>query len=132
MNSLPLFSLVNVAEQIVLSVLGIGSIISLAIVLERWFFLRRLTKDSREILLKIEMNLSNNSLKIIEDVAKLGDTIINRACQHAIKHIHDSGEHGLSELFHSYTITVRPKLEKSLSYLGSIGSNAPYVGLSVS
>ena len=48
---------------------------------------------------------------------------------YALIHIEESGEKGLEEIFNTFSITLRPKMEKFLSFLGTIGSNAPYIGL---
>src|SRR5581483_719945 len=39
------------------------------------------------------------------------------------------GSLGLDELFNSYKMVEKPALERNLSLLGTIASNAPYVGL---
>jgi biopolymer transport protein TolQ len=51
------------------------------------------------------------------------------AAAYAVKHIETSGDKGLEEIFNTYSLTQRPKMEKYLSFLGTVGSNAPYIGL---
>ncbi|MDH4468911.1 MAG: MotA/TolQ/ExbB proton channel family protein [Bacteriovoracaceae bacterium] len=127
--NLQFFSFANIAENIVMWLLGFSSVVSLSLILERYFYLKKISKESVRTLEAIEKGLATSRLEVLDDVAKSPDSILSRACLYATKHIEESGEQGLQEVFNTYTITVRPKLERSLSYLGSIGSNAPYVGL---
>ena len=57
------------------------------------------------------------------------DTVEGRALGYAMKHIKESGSKGLEEAFNSYALTERPELERFLSFLATVGSNAPYIGL---
>jgi biopolymer transport protein TolQ len=124
-----LFSLAHYADQAVLWILVLLSIVSLAIILERFFFLNKISKDSKAVLSRIESALKENRLNEVNELAKDTSTVMGQAASYAIKHIEKSGPAGLEEIFNTFTITVRPKMEKSLSFLGTIGSNAPYIGL---
>jgi biopolymer transport protein TolQ len=43
--------------------------------------------------------------------------------------VKESGTEGLSEIFTSFALLERPALERSLNFLATIGSNAPFIGL---
>lgn len=124
-----LFSMAHYADQAVLWVLIILSILSFAIILERFFFLNKVYKDSKVMLERIENALLENKLSDVTEMAKIPDSMMATAAAYALKHIEHSGDKGLEEIFNTITITQRPKMEKFLSFLGTIGSNAPYIGL---
>jgi biopolymer transport protein TolQ len=124
-----LFSIAHYADQAVLWILIGLSVVSLGIILERFFFLNGIHKDSKEVLEKIELALKENRLSEIKELAKNTNSVMGKAATYALIHIEESGEKGLEEIFNTFSITLRPKMEKFLSFLGTIGSNAPYIGL---
>ena len=123
------FAIAQIVDQIILWVLLGLSVLSIGIILERFFTLRKVSANSQKIRARLKMALQSHSLEDIEDIARDVDTIEGRAVSHALKHIKESGSKGLEELFNSYQLTERPEYEKYLSFLATIGSNAPYVGL---
>ncbi len=68
-----LFSLAHYADQAVLWVLIILSVISLAIILERFFYLNKIYKDSKVMLGRIENALTENKLSDVHEIAKTQD-----------------------------------------------------------
>ena len=124
-----LFSMAHYADQAVLWILIGLSVISLAIIIERFIYLNKIHKESVLVLGKIETALAENRLDEIKNIAKAQDSVMATAAAYAVKHINQSGVQGLEEVFNTFFITLRPKMEKSLSFLGTIGSNAPYIGL---
>ncbi len=124
-----IFAIAQIADQVVLWILLILSVISIGIILERYFYLRRISKESREVRSKIRAALQTHSVEDVEGMSKSPDTIEGRALGYAMKHIKDSGSRGLEEAFNSYALIERPELERFLSFLATIGSNAPYIGL---
>jgi biopolymer transport protein TolQ len=124
-----IFAIADVADQAVLYVLILLSIVSIGMILERFFSLRSVSKDSRQIRSRVRMALQTHSLDEVESIAKNPEALEGRALAIAMKHIKENGEAGLEELFNSYASSERPELEKYLSFLATIGSNAPYIGL---
>jgi len=124
-----LFSLAHYADQAVMVILLILSVLAVAIIFERFFFLKKVHKESEITLKRIEDALAENRLEEVKEIAKDKSTILGTAASYAIKHIEHSGTNGLEEIFNTFIITTRPKMEKFLSFLGTIGSNAPYIGL---
>ena len=123
------FAIAQIVDQIILWVLLGLSVISIGIILERFFTLRKVSSNSQKIRARLKLALQSHTLEDIEDIAREVDTIEGRAVSHALRHIKESGSKGLEELFNSYQLTERPEYEKYLSFLATIGSNAPYVGL---
>ena len=124
-----LFALAHYADQAVLWILIALSVLSLAVMLERYFFLRRTYKSAQEALQRVRTLLAENRLGDVKELANSNDTVIGPAAAYAMKHIEEAGDKGLEEVFNTFIITHRPRLERSISFLGTVGSNAPYIGL---
>lgn len=124
-----IFAVAHLADQAVLWILLILSVVSVGMILERWFALKKISSESQRIRSRIKLALQSNSVEDIEDIAKDPTSIEGRAASYALKHMRDSGTKGLEEVFNAFVLTEKPELEKSLGFLATIGSNAPYVGL---
>jgi biopolymer transport protein ExbB len=124
-----IFAVAQFADQAVLVILLILSVISLGVILERFFVLRRRSAQSAQTLSKVRAALQSHSVEDVENMSKDPETIEGRAVGYALKHIKDSGSKGLEEAFNSFTLTERPELERYLNFLATVGSNAPYIGL---
>lgn len=124
-----IFAVAQIADQVVLWILIVLSIVSLGMILERFFYLRRVSQESQQIRNKIKQALQTHSVEDVETLPKNPETIEGRALAYAMKHIKESGSKGLEEAFNSYTLIERPELERFLSFLATVGSNAPYIGL---
>lgn len=124
-----IFAVAQVADQVVLWLLAIMSIMSIGMILERFFYLRKISGESQDIRNKIKAALSTHSVEDIETLQRNPETIEGRALSYAMKHIKESGSKGLSEAFNTYALTERPELERFLNFLATVGSNAPYIGL---
>ncbi len=124
-----IFAVAQVADQVVLWILAVMSVLSIGMIMERFFFLRKISKESQDIRSKIKAALSTHSVDEIESIQRNPETIEGRALSYAMKHIKESGSKGLSEAFNTYALTERPELERFLNFLATVGSNAPYIGL---
>ncbi len=124
-----IFAVAQIADQVVLWILIILSILSIGMILERFFYLRRIASESLEVRGKIKSALQTHSVEDVESMPKNPDTVEGRALGYAMKHIKDSGSKGLEEAFNSYSLMERPDLERFLNFLATVGSNAPYIGL---
>jgi biopolymer transport protein TolQ len=124
-----IISVAHYLDQLVLWVLIILSILSIGMILERFFALRKVSAESIKVRARIKLALQGNSVEDFETIAKDLNSLEGRAAHYALRHIKDSGTRGLEEVFNTYTLTERPDLERFLNFLATIGSNAPYIGL---
>jgi biopolymer transport protein TolQ len=124
-----IFAVAQVADQVVLWILAVTSILSIGMIIERFFYLRKMSKESSDTLMKIKAALGSHSVEEIENMQRNLETIEGRALSYAMKHIKDSGSKGLSEAFNTFALTEKPELERFLNFLATVGSNAPYIGL---
>lgn len=124
-----IFAIAHYADQTVLIVLLFMSIISIAMIFERFMTLRKISSESSRVKARIKMALQTNSIQDFEDIAKDPTSLEGRAAGHALKHLKSHGEKGFEEIFNSFVLTEKPDLEKFLPVLATISSNAPFIGL---
>ncbi|MGB8295753.1 MAG: MotA/TolQ/ExbB proton channel family protein [Polyangia bacterium] len=103
------------------------SIAAGAVVLERlWFFLRerRPRRQIAEMLQALRSSGAKAALKALGDVRSL-DAAVARAC---LDHLSE-GPAAIEEHVAGVIESQRIRYERGLAYLGTLGSNAPFVGL---
>jgi biopolymer transport protein TolQ len=123
------FSIAQVAHQVTLYVLLGLSVLSLAFILERFFSLMRVKSESIKVSERLREVLQSNNLSELEDMGKDRKSIEGRGLSYGLRHVHEKGLNGLEEIFSAYALSERPNLEKHLSFLATVGSNAPFIGL---
>jgi biopolymer transport protein TolQ len=124
-----IFAIAQVADQVVIWILLMLSVISVGMILERFFSLRKVSAQSAEVRSRVKAALQSHSLDDVENMAKNPESIEGRALGYAMKHIKESGSKGLEEAFNTFALIEKPELEKYLNFLATVGSNAPYIGL---
>ncbi len=124
-----LFRIAQYGAESILYLLLILSVISVSIILERFFTLRGVRARSRKVQIKIEDALVSNHLSDLEHISSSRDSIEAKALSYGIRYVKDNGPTGVAEVFNSFAIIEKQKLEKSLNFLGTIGSNAVFIGL---
>jgi biopolymer transport protein ExbB/TolQ len=85
--------------------------------------------ESKKMRNRIKLALQTNSVDDIESLSKNPEALEGRAISFALKHIKQNGSKGLEEVFNAFALSEKPELERSLSFLATVGSNAPYIGL---
>ena len=129
MLSEKIFVLAKYADQAVLLILAIMSVVSVGMIFERYLALSKVANNSASIRNKIKSFLAQNNLDGFEDLAKDTQSLEGRAAAHAFKHIKDNGTQGFEEVYNTFVLSEKPELEKYLSVLATIASNAPFIGL---
>lgn len=129
MLSEKVFAIAHYADQLVLFVLIGMSIFSIGMILERYLSLTKIAENSILVRTKIKAILAENNLSSFEDLAKDTSSLEGRAAAQALRHLKESGVNGSEELFNTFMLNEKPELEKYLSVLATIASNAPFIGL---
>jgi biopolymer transport protein ExbB len=124
-----IISVAQYFDQVVLWILVILSVLSIGMILERFFSLRKVAAESAKVRARIKMALQGNSVDDFEHIARDTQSLEGRAANYALRHMKESGTKGLEEVFNTYALIERPDLERFLGFLATIGSNAPYIGL---
>lgn len=124
-----LFNMAQGGAEAILWVLLLLSVISVALIAERWLTLRQVRSNSNKIKTRLRDALQSHNLSEIEELGKERESLEGRALSYGLRHVKESGASGLEEIFNSYALMERPQLERSLNFLATVGSNAPFIGL---
>lgn len=123
------FVLAQGSADAILWLLLILSVISVGMIIERFFTLTSIHNKNQAFRNKAEELLQSNALEEIEDIAKNKNSLPERALNYGIRHTKAQGVEGLAEVFNSFLMIEKPRLEKNLNFLATVGSNAPFIGL---
>lgn len=124
-----IFAIAHFADQGVLYLLISLTFVSLALIVERYLKLNKLAKQSAEQRQKLEEAMSAVRISNLEDVKLDPQSLEGRVMSYGFEHLKQNGLKGLEETFDTFIKFQQPKLEKSLAFLATVGSNAPYIGL---
>lgn len=105
------------------------SICSIAVIIERFVYLKGVLGSSKKISTRAQEALKANDLKVLEDLSKNHEALEGRMLQLALRHRESKGIAGLQEVMDSFLLMERPVLEKNLGFLNTLGNNAPFIGL---
>lgn len=123
------FEVAHLADRGVLYLLLILSVVSLALIIERYLRLRSLAVKARRIEDRVQGVLSRGDLESFSSLKGVGGDLEDRAIQLGLESISGSGTKGLREAFDTFILLEKPKLERSLGFLATVGANGPYIGL---
>lgn len=129
MMSEKVFALAKYADQIVLVVLLLMSVISIGMIFERFLALGKISAKSLNVREQIKTFLKQGNNKGFKELAQDVESLEGRAASYALKHIETHGVEGFEEVFNTFVLTEKPELEKYLTVLATIASNAPFIGL---
>jgi biopolymer transport protein ExbB len=104
------------------------SVASVAAMLERWFYFRSLAGRDRKLLIPVNDALSSGELEQAKALVK-GGTSPGARMVASMLDVADRGRHAAGAIMDGLRTEERLRLEKNLSFLGTVGSNAPFIGL---
>lgn len=104
------------------------SILVVVIGLERWFYYRRRSGDTRKLAAVLEAHLRSDAWTGAPAWPKGGRALAARVVDAGLA-LADEGQEPATQAMHSRTALERELLESRLTILGTIGNNAPFVGL---
>lgn len=112
----------------VLYVLVAMSMFSIGIMLERWIFFRARSGNVDELSDKLLLALKRGDRRAAEDLLKNNKSIEAEVLLPVLGWL-DGGPDSVSEALESSLIRKRGELERGLTWLGTLGNNAPFLGL---
>jgi len=112
----------------ILYLLLILSVASFAVVIERWWWFRKQTRNSREFTVGLRTALIAGDGALAEQIVKRSDAIEARIFQRAWRWV-EAGPDAVADAIESELAEERESLERGLNLLGTLGNNAPFVGL---
>jgi biopolymer transport protein TolQ len=124
-----LFKVAEVFAHVILYIMAGMSLASIAIMIERAFALKKIGSSSAGMAEGFRTVIVEEDLSRIEKLSAHNQSLEGRALGYGLNYVKNHGANGLNELFDSFKMIEKPGLEKNLNLLGTIASNAPYVGL---
>lgn len=123
------FEVAHLADRGVLYLLLVLSVVSLGLIVERFLFLNRLSQSAKRFQNDVQDLLAHADFKSLLDLKAKSGALEARAVDLGIQTIRDSSGKGIRESFDTFILLEKPKLERSLGFLATVGANAPYIGL---
>jgi biopolymer transport protein ExbB/TolQ len=122
--------LTHVGAEWVLWILVALSIISVALIVERWLYFLRSRSEVEDLPAKLHEQLRAHNLQGAWQLVKDSHTYCIESGVVAAGLVSlRNGPQAASEAMQSVKARMRPKLDANLSILATIGSNAPFIGL---
>lgn len=118
----------NVGAEWVLWALVVLSIVSVGMIVERWLYFHRHRVDAEQLGSQLELRLQAGDVRGAHELVQAADAIECKVVAAGLSEI-GRGPQACGEAMLSVKARERRYLDQSLAVLGSIGSNAPFVGL---
>lgn len=112
----------------VLWILAFLSIVSVAIILERALFFIKTRLNFREFNEKLIKHLMEGNVDDAKKLCSFASSFESQMVIHGLDNI-DKGPKAMEEIMSSYLIGQRQVMDKGLVVLGTLGNNAPFIGL---
>ena len=124
-----MYKIAEASANFILYFMGFLSVVSLAIIVERFLTLSKISRNSKSIGLKFQEVISTQDTSKMNELSNYNQSLEGKALGYGMNYLKKHSENGLDELFSSFKTMEKPKLEGNLYILGTIASNAPYIGL---
>ncbi len=105
-----------------------ASIVSLGVIFERWWTFRRNTLNFPRFLDELASALDRNDATQARQLARKESAVESRVASAGLENL-AKGPASVEESMISRLVLERSQLEKNLIILGTLGNNAPFVGL---
>jgi biopolymer transport protein ExbB/TolQ len=112
----------------VLWILVALSIASVAVVIERWLFFREIAGRDTGLIKPIAVKLADDDLEGAGSLVKSGPSPGARMVATMLE-VADRGINSVKAVLEGNRATEKLRLERNLGFLGTVGSNAPFIGL---
>ena len=123
-----LLRVARIGSEWVLYLLIALSVISIGVMVDRWLYFRRLRDPSRGLRERIASALRKGDLAEAERLLGKSSTVEARVVTQALAWRH-GGPRAVADALDSELGNARAELERGLNFLGTIGNNAPFIGL---
>ncbi|MBL7544225.1 MAG: MotA/TolQ/ExbB proton channel family protein [Bdellovibrionaceae bacterium] len=123
-----IFAVAHLADQVVLYLLLGLCLMSLYMIIDRYFFLKNLVQQCLAFKKDVAPLIQNANFNALERMVHT-DSLPNRTLKMALQHCRTSATPNLTSLVESIKNLNKPQQEKYLGFLATVGSNAPYIGL---
>jgi biopolymer transport protein TolQ len=124
-----IFAIAHYVDQGVLYLLLGLCFMSLVMIVERFAFLKKRIQHSKKRQAELKEVLETHDYTRLEKMATNLDEVEDRAIHLSLEHFKRYGESGVDEIFKYVYQNEKPRYEKFLGFLATVGSNGPYIGL---
>jgi biopolymer transport protein TolQ len=124
-----IFAIAHYVDQGVLYLLLSLCFLSLIMIVERFSFLKKRIKHSKKRQAELETALRSQDYSKLETMVTDLDEVEDKAIHLSLEHFKKYKESGVEEIFKYIYQSEKPKYEKFLGFLATVGSNGPYIGL---
>jgi biopolymer transport protein TolQ len=124
-----IFAIAHYVDQGVLYLLLALCFLSLVMIVERFAFLKKKVRHSRLRQQELKEALETQNYSKLETMVSNLTELEDRAIHLSLEHFKKYGESGVEEIFKYVNQSERPRYEKFLGFLATVGSNGPYIGL---
>jgi biopolymer transport protein ExbB len=121
------FTLIG-AEWVLWLLVGL-SIVSVAIILERWFYFLKIRINFKNFINQLSEYLENSEEKKIISLCSDVKSVEKKICLIGLKKYQNKERKSLSGAMESFLLGERQRLDRGLIVLGTLGNNAPFIGL---
>lgn len=112
----------------VLYLLLILSVVSIATMVERFIFFTRRTGDFERLRPDLVARLEEDDLEGVEKLLASDASIQGRIAREALRWLH-GGPEAMADAVDAELSRIRAELERGSNLLGTLGNNAPFIGL---
>lgn len=112
----------------ILWLLGLLSVVSAAVAVERWLLYRRSRGDLRGLAEGLQKRLEASDVTGAVSAFATSPAVAARVAAAGLK-LSDRGVEAVGKAMQSRVALEREQLDKRLAYLGTLGNNAPFIGL---
>ena len=123
-----IFAVAHLADQVVLYLLLGLCLMSLYMIIDRYFSLKKMVSQSKRFKNEVAPLIQSANFNGLDRIAN-SESLPGETLKMALNHCRTSRNPNLSSLVESVKNLNKPTLEKYLGFLATVGSNAPYIGL---
>lgn len=124
-----IFAIAHYVDQGVLYLLLALCFFSMLMILERFNFLKKKVKHSKLKQKELQVILETQDYARLENLASNLNEVEDRAIHLSLEHYKKFKKSGIDEIFKYIEQSEKPRYEKYLGFLATVGSNGPYIGL---
>jgi biopolymer transport protein ExbB len=122
-------NLLTIGEHIIFSIMGLASILALAVGIEKALLFSHIARSGKDMLPKIKEDLIEGKIDSLSSYSERDPQSLYGRFAAFVKEKYGTGAEAISHLMESKLIEERIFLEKRLIVLASLGNNAPFIGL---
>ncbi len=123
-----IFAIAHYVDQGVLYLLLMLCFLSLYMITERWYALKKTVKRSKVLQGRLGKALTQSDYSVLHELAQQEGPEA-QVIRLGMGHFRAHGNSGVEEICRTIGMMEKPKLERYLGFLATVGSNGPYIGL---